>query len=133
MPFQPIILGNSAITIDGDAFEGQVGGAVFTPSSSTVSFTAINSATYNFTTPATWVLDLTYAQDWNFAEALSRYLHEHEGEVVPVVFEPVDGQPSVTANITITPGAIGAGDVTSVASSTVSLGSTKPVLGAVTP
>lgn len=131
MPFQPIILGKSAITIDGDAFEGQVGGAVFTPSSSQVSFTAINSATYTFATPATWVLDLTYAQDWNYAEALSRYLHENEGDVVVVVFEPVDGQPSVTANVTITPGAIGAGDVTTVASSTVSLGSTKPVLGAI--
>jgi hypothetical protein len=130
MPFQPIILGRSAITIDGDAFEGQVGGAVFTPSASQVSWTAINSDTHSFTTPATWVLDLTYAQDWNFAAALSRYLHENEGTVVEVVFEPVDGQPSVTANVSITPGAIGAGDVTSVASSTVSLGSTKPVLAA---
>lgn len=131
MPFQPIILGKSAITIDGDAFEGQIGGAVFTPSTSQVAFTAINSDTYNFVTPSTWTLDLTLAQDWAFADALSRFLHEHEGEVVPVVFEPVDGQPGATANVTITPGSIGAPDVTTVASSTVSLGSTKPVLGAV--
>jgi hypothetical protein len=129
MAFQPIILGQSAITIDGDAFEGQVSGAVFTPSASQINWTAINGSSYGFTTPSTWVLELTFAQDWNYADALSRYLHENEGDSVSVVFEPVDGQPSVTATVQIAPGAIG-GDTTAVASSTVTLGSTKPVLAA---
>lgn len=130
MPFKPIMLGQSAITIDGDAFEGQVSGAIFTPTTSQVTWTAINSDTYGFTTPSTWVLDLTLAQDWNFADALSRYLHENEGTSVVVVLEPVDGQPGATATVQIAPGTIG-GDTTAVASSTVSLGSTKPALGAV--
>jgi hypothetical protein len=75
------------------------------------------------------VLDLTYAQDWAEASSLSRYLHDNEGERVTAVFEPIDGGPSVTATITITPGAIG-GDTTAVAGATVQLGSTKPVIAA---
>lgn len=133
MPFQPFILGASTLTLDGDAYEGQISGAVFTPSASQVTFTAINGDTHAFTTPATWVLELTYAQDWQFATALSRYLHENEGAVVTAVFEPVDGGPSVTANVSITPGAIGAADTANVAGSTVTLGSTKPVVAAPVP
>jgi hypothetical protein len=132
MAFQPFILGASTLTLDGTAYEGQVSGAVFTPSASVTTWTAINSDTYSFTSPATWVLDLTLAQDWTDADALSRYLHEAEGSVVAAVFAPIDGGPEVTANVSVTPGAIG-GDSTAVAGSTVSLGSTKPVVGAVIP
>lgn len=131
MAFQPFILGQCLLTLDGDAYEGQIGGAVFTPTASQVSFTAINGQTHSFTTPATWVLDLTLAQDWQDATALSRYLHENEGEVVPAVFTPVSGGETVTANVNITPGAIGAADAANVAQSTVSLGSTKPALSPV--
>jgi hypothetical protein len=121
------------LTLDAGTYEGQISGAVFTPSASITNWTAINSDTYAFTSPATWVLDLTLAQDWQDAASLSLYLHEHEGDVVPAVFTPIDGGPTVTANVSITPGAIGSGDVTSVASSTVSLGSTKPVVSAIIP
>lgn len=130
MAFQPIILADAALTLDSGAYEGQISGAVFTPSSSPVTFTAINGDVHTLATKATWTLDLTYAQDWEDATSLSDYLHAHEGEVVSAVFEPVDGGRSFTANVTITPGAIGASDTTAVASSTVSLGSTKPVASA---
>ena len=130
MAFQPFILGASVLTIDGDAYEGQISGATFTPSASVTTWTAINSVTHSFTSPATWVLDLTLAQDWQDADALARYLHENEGEVVAAVFTPISGGETVTANITITPGAIGGGSA-AVAESTVQMGSTKPVLSAV--
>jgi hypothetical protein len=130
MAFQPFILGASVLTIDGDAYEGQVSGAVFTPSASVTTWTSISSVTHSFTSPATWVLDLTLAQDWQDADALARYLHENEGEVVPAVFTPISGGETVTANITVTPGAIGGGSA-GVAESTVQMGSTKPVLSAV--
>jgi hypothetical protein len=132
MAFQPIILGASTLTLDAGSYEGQVSSAVFTPSSSVSTWTAINSDTYSFTSPATWVLDIALAQDWNDATSLSRYLHESEGSVVEAVFTPVDGGPAVTANVSLTPGQIG-GDTTAVAGSTVSLGSTKPVVGAIIP
>lgn len=132
MPFNPIIsLAEATLSIDGDAFEGQISAATFTPTSSAITWTAINGQTYTAQSPATWVLDLTFAQDWAFADALSRYLHENEGETVAAIFEPVDGGPAVTANIVITPGAIG-GTAAAVAESTVSLGvSGKPVVAAV--
>jgi hypothetical protein len=132
MAFQPFILGASVLTLDAGTYEGQISGAVFTPSASVTNWTAINSDTYAFTSPATWVLELTYAQDWQDTAALSRYLHEHEGEVVPAVFTPIEGGSTVTANVSITPGAIG-GDTTAVAGGTISLGSTKPVVSAVIP
>jgi uncharacterized membrane protein len=130
MAFQPFILGASVLTIDGDAYEGQVSGAVFTPSATVTTWTSISSVTHSFTSPATWVLDLTLAQDWQDADALARYLHENEGEVVAAVFTPIAGGETVTANITVTPGAIGGGSA-AVAESTVQMGSTKPVLSAV--
>lgn len=132
MAFQPFILGASVLTIDGDAYEGQISGATFTPSASVTTWTAIDSTTHSFTTPATWVLDLTYAQDLQDATALARYLHENEGDVVACVFTPISGGETVTANVTVTPGAIG-GSSAAVAESTVQLGSTKPVLSAVGP
>lgn len=129
MAFQPIILAAAALSLDGDAFEGQISGAVFTPTTGSATFAAINGQTYTLPTATTWTLDLTYAQDWNEATALSRYLHESEGSNVAAVFEPVDGQPAVTATVTIVPGAIGQADATTVVGSTVSLGvSGKPVV-----
>lgn len=132
MAFEPYILNSATLTIDGDAYEGQISGAVFTPQNNApVAWKAINGDSYSRTPTADWTLDVSYAQDWDEATALSRYLHEHEGETVPAVFTPSNGDPTVTANITITPGAIGMGDAAAVAASTVSLGTSRPVLGAV--
>lgn len=131
MAFEPFILASATLTLDGDAYAGQISGAVFNPSASPVPWTAINGDTFTRTPAATWTLDLTLAQDWDEATALSRYLHENEGEVVAAVFTPNNGDPAVTANVSISPGAIGATDPSTVAASTVSLGSSKPDLGAI--
>lgn len=127
MAFAPFMLGNSTLSLDGSAFEGEISSAIFTPTSSTVPFTAINGDTYTFAVPTTWTLALGYAQDWAEADSLSRFLLEHEGERVDAIFEPIDGGPTVTATVTVTPGAIG-GDTTAVAGATVELGSSKPVV-----
>jgi acetyltransferase-like isoleucine patch superfamily enzyme len=132
MAFQPYIMGAAILTLGGSAYEGQISGAVFTPSASVTTWTAINSDTHSFTSPATWVLDLNFAQDVNDDGALSRYLHENEGLIVPAVLTPIGEGATVTANVTLTPGAIG-GESTAVSVSTVQLGSTKPVLSAVVP
>ena len=122
------IIASATLTLDGDAFSGEVSGATFTPSKTDASFTAINGVTQNFSSPATWVLDLGFAQEFD-ADALARYLHENEGDVVAAVLTPHDGSPTATANVTLSPGAIG-GEAAAVAASTVSLASTKPVLSA---
>lgn len=129
---QPILMGDATLTFGADGYQAHVSSAVFTPSSSVVVWKGLTpTAKFSFGASASWTLDLELAQDWATAAALSRYLFENEGETVAVVFEPVDGGASVSADIIITPGSIG-GAVDTVATSTVSLGvQGKPVLSAI--
>jgi hypothetical protein len=129
--FAPLILGDATITINSVAYETQISKAVWTPTSATTTWTAISGDTFTINQAATWVLELTFAQDWNSPTgSLSRYLHGAEGTSVTAVFKPIGTETeTVTATITITPGAIG-GDTTAVAEATVTMGSTKPVLNA---
>lgn len=126
---QPFMMGNASLTFGTDGYEAHVSSATFTPSSSIVTWKGLTpSAVFSFGANATWTLDLELAQDFETADALARYLFENEGTTVTVVFEPVDGGASVTAEVIITPGAVG-GAVDAVATSTVSLGvQGKPVL-----
>lgn len=123
------IMGNVTLTIDGVDYAGQVSSAMFTPTSSIVVHKGLKpTAVQTFPTTATWVLDLTYAQDFTTDDTLASYLLEHEGETVAdVVFAPITGGRTFTADITIAPGSIG-GAVDTVAEGTVSLGSTRPVI-----
>lgn len=127
----PFIMGDATITIAGTDYAAQVSSAVFTPTSSIVTWKGLDPGSgVSFPTTATWTLDLTYAQDYTSDTTLASYLLAHEGETIAdVVFAPVAGGRTFTADITITPGAIG-GAVDSVAEGTVSLGSTTPVISA---
>jgi len=78
-------------------------------------------AVYSNIGTATWVADLTFAQDWNTADSLSAYLFENEGEEVTLTFEPINGVSGTwTATVIVAPGAVG-GAVDSFAEATVSL------------
>lgn len=123
----PITVNAATLKIDADNYEAAIGSAVFTPSTKTSSFTAINGQTYQSQAPATWTLDVNFAQDFETAGSLSNYLHAHEGESKEAVLTEVESGATFTATISIAPGAIGdaAG---SIAQSKVSLGSTKPVV-----
>lgn len=129
----PFIMKDCLLTVATDSYEKHVSAVEFVPSSSTVNWKGLTpTAVFSFGTNATWVATISFAQDWATANSFSRYLYEHEGEEIEVVFEPVSGGSSVTATLIITPGSIG-GAVDSVAVSTVSLGvKGKPVLEAVT-
>lgn len=119
----PIVMNDSIIEIDDDDFAAAISSAVFTPTSSTVTFAGLKP-TSRFTgqTPTTWVLALTFAVDIATAGSLSNYLHEHEGDEVAASFKPQSGiGPSVEALIIITPGAIG-GAAGTVPTATVNLG-----------
>jgi hypothetical protein len=125
----PFILRDTLFTVAADSYEAHVSNVTFTPSSSVVPWQGLTpDASFSFGSIATWTCDLTFAQDWSTANSLSRYLFEHEGDEIAVVFEPVAGGPSVTATLIVTPGAIG-GTVNEVAVATVSLGvQGRPVL-----
>lgn len=104
-------------------FQKHVSQVEFVPSPSVVTWKGLSpSAVYTFPTQATWQCNVSYAQDWNGTESLSRFLFDHEGETIPCVFEPVNGSgTSWAADIVIVPGSIG-GTVDAVGVGTVALG-----------
>jgi len=128
----PFMMRDCVLTVAADSYEKHVSAVEFVPSGSVVNWKGLTpDAVFSYGTNATWVCNLSYAQDWATADSLSRYLFENEGDEIAVTFEPVAGGPGVSATLIITPGSIG-GAVDSVAVSTVSLGvKGKPTLDAV--
>lgn len=134
---QPLVLKDIELTIgDGtpDDFRKHVSGVTFTPPGTNVqviSWTGLGANTHTDKTVPDgddWTCGLDYVQDWDSTNSLSRYLYDHAGETVPATFRPRSGVgPSFTADITIVHGAIG-GQVNAFATTSVTLGSTKPVL-----
>lgn len=135
LPVQPLILKDIELTLEaaGDDFRQHVSGVTFTPTSSTTTWTGLGLNTHTDAATPTWVCQLDYVQDWTSPGSLSQYLLEHEGTTAPATFRPTSGVgPSFTANLTIVPGAIG-GQVNAFATTSVQLGSDKPVLVPGTP
>lgn len=125
----PLVLKDVILKLGADTYEKHVSAVTFTPSSSTISWQGLEpSAKFTNVTAAEWACALDYVQDWETEDSLSLFLFEHEGESVPAEFSPRSGSgPSFTSTLTITPGAIG-GTVNSYATTSVTLGSTKPEL-----
>lgn len=118
----PIILKDVSFSVASDDYEAHVSQVEFVPSSSTVNWKGLTpSSVFSFGTNATWVCNLSFAQDWETTNSLSKYLFANEGTEVAVTFEPKSGGAAFSATLIIAPGSIG-GTVDSVAVSTVSLG-----------
>lgn len=118
----PFLMGDCTLTVELDNYEAHVSQVEFAPTSNTVTWKGLTpSSVFSFGSAATWLCNLTYAQDWSTPASLSRYLFEHEGEEIDVVFEPKAGGPSVSATLIVSPGSIG-GQVDAVATSQVALG-----------
>lgn len=128
----PFLMGDCTLTVELDNYEAHVSTVEFAPTSQPVTWKGLTpTAVFSFGTNATWVCNLGFAQDWATADSLSRYLFEHEGEEIDVVFAPKAGGPTVSATLIVTPGSIG-GAVDAVAVSTVALGCKgKPTLAPV--
>lgn len=128
---QPFVLKDMTLVIDADNYEAHVSQVEFTPSASTQTWQGgTPTASFTDTATATWTCVIAYAQDWSDEDSLSYKLHADEGDSWAVTFKPRvgSGQPSVTATLVVTPGAIG-GTVGGWATATVTLGvSGKPVL-----
>lgn len=120
----PFVLKDVTLQIELDNYEAHVSQVQFDPSSSAVNWKGLTpSSVFSDVSTATWTCTLAYAQDWVTPDSLALYLHEHEGETIDVIFKPRigTGQPSITAVLIVTPGAIG-GTVDQVAVATVTLG-----------
>lgn len=123
----PLYMRDSVLTIDGTDHAAQCSSIAFTPTSASSTWKGLKPTSQHTSTGfATWVLDATFAQDWDAAASFSLYLHEHETEQIAVTCKPKDGGASFAATITLVPGAIG-GPVDTFAEGSVSMPSTKPV------
>lgn len=126
----PLVLKDVVLTLGTDAYQKHVSGVVFTPKGSSISWQGMTpDAKFTDVAAADWTCDLSYVQDWETEDSLSRFLFEHEGETIEAEFKPRSGSgPTFTADLVITPGAIG-GQVNSYATTTASLGCNgRPVL-----
>jgi hypothetical protein len=125
----PLVLKDVVLEIGTDTYEKHVSAVVFTPTAETLSWQGLTpTAKFTDVSAADWTVVLTYVQDWETTNSLSRYLFENEGDEVAMEFKPKSGSgPSFTANVVITPGAIG-GTVNTFGETSVTLGSDKPVL-----
>ena len=118
----PFVLKDAIFSVDIDEYQHHVSGVVFTPTSSVVTWVGITpaSAFSDGSTPS-WGCQVNYAQDWTTPNSFSQYLLEHAGETKAVVFEPIAGGPSFTADLIIAAGPIG-GETNTVQVGTVTLG-----------
>lgn len=126
---QPLILKNVLLTIDALDYRKHVSQVEFAPATSKMTWTGLGGNTHTDQSTATWDATLKYVQDWTSSESLSQFLYENEGEIVPCTFRPSDGVgPTFTADLVVTPGAIG-GTVNTFAETSVTLGCNgRPVL-----
>lgn len=132
---KPLVLKDCIVKIGEDGYEKHLSGVSFVPSAAQINWHGLTpDSGFTDVGTAEWAVTLNYVQDWETDDSLSQFLFEHEGETVPMVFTPVKGagKKTFTSSVTITPGQIG-GEVNAYATTSVTLGSTKPAIGTVTP
>ena len=104
----PHVFKNYKLRIDVDNYEAAVSSFAFTPSSSISTWKGGTPASvHSDSSTATWVADLTVAQDWTTTGSLAAYLLANAGEEVTVEFFPLGVGPSFTATIVLVAPAIG--------------------------
>lgn len=118
----PLYLKDVILTVGSDQFEKAISNAAFTPTVPTATFKGLSDdAVYTQAGAASWMVDLTFVQDWDSADSLSAYLFNNQGEEVTLTFKPksLTGG-TFSATVVIVPSSIG-GAVDTYATSTVSL------------
>lgn len=107
----------------------------FTPAQQMVTWSGLHpDATATETTPETWTATLTYAQDWESTNSLSRFLFDHAGKTTTAKFRPKRSGPGTewTATLVLVAGEIG-GQAGQFATASVTCGVTgRPSPAAVT-
>jgi len=124
-PANPHVFKNVALNFGEDGYEAHVSSAVFTPKSSTASWTGLNGQTHTDDISSENTLDLAVVQDLANEDSLWNYLFDNAGTKVTVELTPPDA-PTFTAEVTLVKPTIG-GKVNEFNESQVSLPSSEPV------
>jgi len=128
---QPYVMKRAIFTVDADDYSAHISDVVFTPTTSSLTWSSIGGGSFSDASSPTWTCQTGYAQDWVTPDSYSIYLLEHAGETVAATFAP-DGEdgPTFEVNLIINAGPIG-GAANEVQVGTVQLGVVgEPVLAA---
>lgn len=111
MPFNPLYLTESKVTIGALDFEAEVSGVRLTPTNTTATWKGLKAGS-SFTKGglATWAAGINFGQDHELATSLSTFLFENEGKEYPFTIEPIDGGTGFSGTLIAQAGEIG-GDV----------------------
>lgn len=119
---QPIVLTDVLLTLGADNYQAHVSSVEFVPTAATATWKGLTpGGSHTATGLASWVCNISFAQDHETDDSLSNFLFDNEGDTVSALFEPKSGATGFSADIVITPGSIG-GSVDAFAVATVSLG-----------
>lgn len=117
----PYTMSTATLQIGVDDYTAAVSQAQFDPSFSSNTWTGIGGNALTFTSPASWALVLSIAQDLAPA-GLLRYLLTHAGEEVQVTLTPLADEDPITAQVILAPGSIGGTADGSAAVASITLG-----------
>jgi len=117
----PLYYDDVILTIDGDDYAPAASKASLDPSVSLTTFQGLKPDANFPASSVDWTLNLSFSQDWNSAESLSRFLFANQGLEIAVTLKPKSGSgPSFTMTIHIVPGSVG-GDTRTHATTDVTL------------
>lgn len=121
MPFNPLYMTESVLTIGATDFAAEISGARLVPTSSSATWKGLKAgSTFTKAGLATWALTVNLGQDHELAGSLSTYLYTHEGEEIEFTLEPVEGGTGFAGKLIVQAAEIG-GDIDSFGTATVSL------------
>lgn len=129
---KPFVLRDVDLVFGTDNYEAHVSQCEYVPTTPQLTWTGLANNTVGASGASTWVLTLSGAQDWETANSLSQYLHDHEGESIEVTLTPKSGAGTFTSTVVVAPANIG-GTAGAFSVFTVSMGSTKPDFTPVAP
>lgn len=104
---KPFSINNAQLTLGTDTFPNAIGECTLTPNYAGTTYPTIDGDEHPIADQASWVLSIGFGQDHVTAGALSLYVLEHDGEVVPFVFTPQSGGQGYSGNVLIRAAAIG--------------------------
>ncbi len=122
----PYSLKNATLSIEADDYTAAVTQVEFTPSTATSTVRTIDGVAHKDQSTSEWTCTIGFIQDLD-PSGLLRYLLDNDGETKSVVFTPTTAGPSISADLVVSPGAIGGTAGADLAVASVTLVSTKPV------
>ena len=96
-PAGAYVLRDALFTVAGTDYANQCTSVVMTPEQETQTLkTMVPDGIVQDVDTATWTLNVNGIQDFTTAQGLARYLTDHDGEQIAIVFEPKKGGVSAT-------------------------------------